>query len=132
MYETIKRKPRDEDVIIGHNIRQRRLNGGMSQEKLAEHLGITFQQVQKYEKGTNRVGGSRMVQIAQALQCKVEDLFAGVANENAASAEFSVPSPMAMEVARLFDDLPYAQRRHIRNLLSSMAGQDAPALQAAE
>ena len=132
MSEIVKKQPRAEDVIIGHNIRQRRLAAGMSQEKLGELLGITFQQIQKYEKGTNRVGGSRMVQIAKALQCKVEDLFAGVANENAASAELSVPSPMAMEVARLFDDLPYTQRRAFRNLLSSMANYDAPALQAAE
>ena len=55
------------DIHIGSRIRMRRNQLGMSQEKLAEGLGLTFQQVQKYEKGMNRVGGSRMAAIAELL-----------------------------------------------------------------
>ena len=55
------------DVEIGQRIRAARLRIGMSQEKLGEALGITFQQVQKYEKGTNRVAGSRLTGIAHVL-----------------------------------------------------------------
>jgi transcriptional regulator with XRE-family HTH domain len=55
------------DKAIGAKVRMRRMMLGMSQEKLGDALGLTFQQVQKYEKGTNRIGGSRMVQIAHAL-----------------------------------------------------------------
>lgn len=66
-----------EDQIIGRNVRRIRNRIGMSQEKLGEALGLTFQQVQKYEKGTNRIGGSRMVQIAKALGCTILDLFEG-------------------------------------------------------
>ena len=59
--------PRPVDVEVGRRIRSRRLALGMSQEKLGEALGITFQQIQKYEKGTNRVGASRLAQIATTL-----------------------------------------------------------------
>lgn len=61
------KKPNPTDIFVGSRIRFRRNIIGMSQEKLAEHLGITFQQVQKYEKGTNRVGASRLQAISEAL-----------------------------------------------------------------
>jgi transcriptional regulator with XRE-family HTH domain len=56
------------DKYVGSRIRMRRIMLGMSQEKLGDALGLTFQQVQKYEKGTNRVGASRLQQIADVLQ----------------------------------------------------------------
>lgn len=59
--------PNPVDIYVGGRIRTRRAALGMSQEKLAEGLGITFQQVQKYEKGTNRVGASRLHRIAEVL-----------------------------------------------------------------
>jgi len=61
------KKPNPTDVHVGSRIRLRRNMLGMSQEKLGESLGITFQQVQKYEKGTNRVGASRLQAIANIL-----------------------------------------------------------------
>ncbi len=63
----MKSKPDATDVHIGARIRSRRMQTGKTQEWLADQLGLSFQQVQKYEKGTNRVGGSRMQQIATAL-----------------------------------------------------------------
>jgi transcriptional regulator with XRE-family HTH domain len=69
--------PNPVDKYVGSRVRMRRIMLGMSQEKLGEALGLTFQQVQKYEKGTNRVGASRIQQIAEILQIPVSFLFEG-------------------------------------------------------
>ena len=69
--------PNPVDKHVGSRVRMRRIMLGMSQEKLGEALGLTFQQVQKYEKGTNRVGASRIQQIAEILQVPVSFLFEG-------------------------------------------------------
>ncbi|WP_378945126.1 helix-turn-helix domain-containing protein [Mesorhizobium sp. ANAO-SY3R2] len=70
-----KKKPNPTDVHVGGRIRLRRNMLGMSQEKLGESLGITFQQIQKYEKGTNRVGASRLQAISQILSVPVAFFF---------------------------------------------------------
>ena len=70
-----KKKPNPTDVYVGGRIRLRRNMLGMSQEKLGESLGITFQQIQKYEKGTNRVGASRLQAIASILSVPVAFFF---------------------------------------------------------
>ena len=66
------------DKHVGANIRRLRTFMGMSQEKMAEHLGITFQQIQKYENGTNRVGASRLYNIAHILNTSVDRFFDGL------------------------------------------------------
>lgn len=71
-----KRGPNPVDAHVGSRIRTQRLLLRISQEKLAEGLGITFQQVQKYEKGTNRVGASRLQQIALLLGVPISYFFA--------------------------------------------------------
>ncbi len=76
-----KKKPNPIDVHVGGRIRLRRNMVGMSQEKLGEHLGITFQQIQKYEKGTNRVGASRLQAIASFLEVPVSYFFEGAPGE---------------------------------------------------
>ena len=70
-----KKKPNPTDMHVGSRIRLRRNMLGMSQEKLGESLGITFQQIQKYEKGTNRVGASRLQAIANILGVPVAFFF---------------------------------------------------------
>jgi transcriptional regulator with XRE-family HTH domain len=70
-----KKQPNPIDIHVGSRIRLRRTMLGMSQEKLGEALGITFQQVQKYEKGTNRVGASRLQNIAAILGVPVSFFF---------------------------------------------------------
>lgn len=72
-----KKTPNPTDKHIGARIRMRRLMLGLSQEKLGDGLGLTFQQVQKYEKGTNRVGGSRMQQISNILKVPPGFFFEG-------------------------------------------------------
>jgi transcriptional regulator with XRE-family HTH domain len=69
--------PNPVDKYVGSRVRMRRIMLGMSQEKLGEALGLTFQQIQKYEKGTNRVGASRIKQISEILQVPVSFLFDG-------------------------------------------------------
>jgi transcriptional regulator with XRE-family HTH domain len=71
------KSPNPIDVTVGSRIRTRRLLVGMSQEKLADMLEVTFQQVQKYEKGTNRVSASRLHRIAGALGVEVQYFFSG-------------------------------------------------------
>jgi len=66
--------PNPLDVALGSRIRLRRRELGLSQEQLSREVGITFQQVQKYEHGSNRVSFSRLVEIARALSCGVMDL----------------------------------------------------------
>jgi transcriptional regulator with XRE-family HTH domain len=72
-----KKKPNPIDAYVGGRIRLRRNMVSMSQEKLGEQLGITFQQIQKYEKGTNRVGASRLQAIASILNVPVSFFFEG-------------------------------------------------------
>src|SRR6202042_1461737 len=72
-----KKAPNPIDKHVGSRVRMRRMMLGMSQEKLGNNLGLTFQQVQKYEKGTNRIGASRLQQISQILQVPVSFFFEG-------------------------------------------------------
>ena len=73
----IKKAPNPIDKHVGSRVRMRRMMIGMSQEKLGDKLGITFQQIQKYEKGTNRIGASRLQQIATVLSVPVSFFFEG-------------------------------------------------------
>jgi transcriptional regulator with XRE-family HTH domain len=66
------RKPNPMDAHVGTRVRLRRMLLGMSQEKLGEHLGLTFQQVQKYEKGVNRIGASRLFDLSRVLGVPVQ------------------------------------------------------------
>ncbi len=72
-----KKAPNPVDKHVGSRVRMRRMMLGMSQEKLGNSLDLTFQQVQKYEKGTNRIGASRLQQISHILQVPVSFFFEG-------------------------------------------------------
>jgi transcriptional regulator with XRE-family HTH domain len=73
--ETQGRKPNPMDIHVGSRVRLRRMVIGMSQEKLGERMSLTFQQIQKYEKGTNRIGASRLFQLSQILDVPVQFFF---------------------------------------------------------
>ena len=73
--DTPGRKPNPMDIHVGSRVRLRRMVIGMSQEKLGERMSLTFQQIQKYEKGTNRIGASRLYQLAQILDVPVQFFF---------------------------------------------------------
>ncbi len=84
-----KKSPNPIDKHVGSRVRMRRMMVSMSQEKLGEKLGITFQQIQKYEKGTNRIGASRLQQIANVLGVQVGFFFEGAPVPDGSASGFS-------------------------------------------
>jgi len=76
-----KKQPNPIDAQVGNRVRLRRMLVGMSQEKLGETLGLTFQQVQKYEKGVNRIGAGRLYRIAQILEVPINYFYEDVAEK---------------------------------------------------
>ncbi len=91
-------KPNPVDVHVGSRIRLRRTLLGMSQEKLGKAISLTFQQVQKYERGTNRVGSSRLYQLAKVLSVPISFFFDDM------PPEVSGRAPGLAEAAEPFDD----------------------------
>ena len=112
------------DVHVGKRIRQRRWLVGMTQQKLAEAVGIKFQQIQKYETGANRVSASRLWDIADALDVDVSFFFDGLKEESSAkdtSGADAVPADMmgdkeAMDLVRSYYSIPENQRRRLFEL----------------
>ena len=111
------------DVHVGKRIRQRRWLTGMTQQGLADLVGIKFQQIQKYETGANRVSASRLWDIADALDVKVSFFFEGLKpTEDAASKDdAAVPTDLmgdkeAMDLVRSYYAIPENQRRRLFEL----------------
>jgi len=88
-----KKQPNPIDVHVGSRVRLRRMMLGMSQDKLGESLGITFQQIQKYEKGTNRIGASRLQHIATVLSVPVSFFFDGAPGAATDRSGFAEDNP---------------------------------------
>jgi len=84
-----EKKPNPIDVHVGSRVRLKRTMMGLSQEKLGESLGVTFQQVQKYEKGANRIGASRLQQIAAILKTPIAFFFEDAPGYDSPSAGLS-------------------------------------------
>lgn len=80
------RRPNPVDIHVGSRVRLRRMLLGMSQEKLGEHLGLTFQQIQKYEKGVNRIGASRLFDLSRILNVPVQFFYEEAPEVGGASA----------------------------------------------
>jgi transcriptional regulator with XRE-family HTH domain len=91
-----QRSANSVDGHVGSRVRLRRLEMGLSQEKLADQLGITFQQVQKYERGTNRIGASRLHQIALVLQVPITYFFDGASEGVRGAAADASPLAQAL------------------------------------
>jgi transcriptional regulator with XRE-family HTH domain len=87
------------DVAVGNRVRELRTRAGLSQTDLGEKLGVSFQQVQKYEKGVNRMGASRLIQICDALKVSIADVFDGV-ESTVGAAQKTLADPEAMRIAR--------------------------------
>jgi len=113
--------PNPVDKYVGSRVRMRRIMLGMSQEKLGEALGLTFQQVQKYEKGTNRVGASRLQQISEILQVPVSFLFDG--GPSGAILATSEGLALTRAFTRIGDS---KMRRSIVELVEQIAARDGP------
>lgn len=86
-------KPNPVDVHVGSRVRLRRTLLGLSQEKLGEAIGLTFQQVQKYERGANRIGASRLFDLSRVLDVPVSFFFDDMPGENVSVDESDLASP---------------------------------------
>lgn len=133
--ERHKLRSADEvDAHVGHRLRQRRIALGISQEQLGSQLGLTFQQVQKYEKGQNRISAGRLYKIGMILAVPVEFFFEGIAARNGAPAHragapgdvdvqafLASPEGIALTVGFMkISDA--ATRRRIVDLVNTIAG----------
>jgi transcriptional regulator with XRE-family HTH domain len=99
-------KPDPIDVVVGQNIRFQRTRAGMSQERLANHLGLTFQQIQKYEKGTNRTTASRLVKICSVFGIDLPTIFDGIDQVNGTTTMTLgglLEDPKAVTLLKTFD-----------------------------
>ena len=120
------RKSGPLDAMVGAKIRMFRINRGMSQTALAERVGVSFQQVQKYEKGANRVGASRLSQIASVLGITVGELFESSQEKIAAAANSPVhllAEPGALRVLKAYLRTNSRVRLAIAKLVESIADQ---------
>ncbi len=136
-----RKEPNPIDVHVGSRVRLRRLLVGMSQEKLGEQLGLTFQQVQKYEKGTNRIGASRLFEVSRILGVPVQYFYEDLAetrgqDQDAAPAETDgapfvmdfVSSSEGLQLNRAFFEIKnHDVRRSIIDLIKHLAKADATA-----
>jgi transcriptional regulator with XRE-family HTH domain len=86
-----KKQANPVDTQVGNRVRIRRMLIGMSQEKLGDMLGLTFQQVQKYEKGVNRIGAGRLYEISRILGVPIDFFYEGVAPEGGVSDSSAAP-----------------------------------------
>src|SRR5512143_1304907 len=128
--------PNPIDKHVGARVRMRRIMLHMSQEKLGSALGLTFQQVQKYEKGTNRIGASRLQQIAHILQVPVSFFFEGAPHAPGHAGGMSeAPSPAyvadflassdGLSLTKAFMRIKSSKlRRRIVDLVEQIAGVD--------
>lgn len=130
----LQRHPNPVDLHVGARIRMRRRILGVSQERLAEDLGLTFQQVQKYERGANRVSASKLYEIAKSLQSPVDYFFegledttgGGMAEDGEPFAHGFLMTPEGLELATQFPKIGRQRvRRRILELVRSMAAEDA-------
>jgi transcriptional regulator with XRE-family HTH domain len=131
-----KKIPNPTDKHVGARVRMRRMMLSMSQAKLGDALGLTFQQVQKYEKGTNRIGASRLQHISQILQVPVSFFFEGAptppgapVGKGAAPSSSYVTDFLAtsdgLALAKAFMRIKEPKlRRHIVHLVQEIAGND--------
>ena len=111
------------DAIVGRRVRTRRLLLGITQTQLAQQLGVSFQQVQKYENGANRVGAGRLVQIAQVLGVPIDTLLEGLNAPTRKTVQAEDPLELlstgaAVRLAQAFSQI---SDRQIRNALVSLA-----------
>lgn len=122
------------DKRMGQRVRSRRLELGMSQERLAELLGVTFQQIQKYEKGVNRIAASRLFDIAGALTVPISYFFDGLAaatpqggvrEEGESFVYDALATPEGLQLLKLFSGIKSAKiRRRVVDLVRTLAEEE--------
>lgn len=131
MNETKKRGPRDIDVLVGHNLRTMRNLNGMSQTTLGDKLELTFQQIQKYEKGTNRIAASTLWELARIFGVSVEAFYQGAdeaTKQEASGSAVPILSAQAFRLGIAYDNNKNpAFKKAVASLLRSMDDKDTDA-----
>lgn len=125
--------PHPVDRHVGRRVCERRISLGFSQAELAQPLGLTFQQVQKYEKGANRISASKLWDIATFLRVDIDYFFAGlegslqgVANESGGVDQDSRPTRYTTEISRLAPRLSNKNQKLALELVSCLAATTGP------
>jgi transcriptional regulator with XRE-family HTH domain len=109
------------DANVGLRIRQRRWMLGMTQQQLAQRVGIKFQQIQKYESGANRVSASRLFEISQVLEVPISYFFEGMGEAAPVGEETDVlANREALELVRAFYSIPEQQRKRLFELARAL------------
>lgn len=122
-----------QDGVIGQKIRIRRIEMGISQAELGKPLGVSFQQIQKYEKGVNRVSAGRLHHIAKLLDVTTDYFYDNLTrNENEVQSLLFTDPKFSLRLLRAYAKLPQPQQRHLITLMESMAGEDLTAEQGSE
>jgi transcriptional regulator with XRE-family HTH domain len=122
------RRPDPLDAIVGAKIRIFRVDRELSQSDLAKKIGVTFQQIQKYEKGANRVGAGRLSRIAAALGVSVGELFESPGDRTGSTSPFGLlAQPGTLRVVKAFSQTSNPRlRRAITRLLESLVDRKPP------
>lgn len=113
----ITNRNEDVDTFVGGRIRERRVMLGLSQQQMAQLIGVTYQQAHKYERGINRISAGRLYEIARVLRVPVSYFFEGLDGNNSED-EMTMRQRMCLELARNFTQIP--NERH-REALSQLA-----------
>ena len=112
--------PNPVDVHVGKRIRERRVSLGMSQTDLGEYLGLTFQQIQKYEKGANRISASKLWALSNFLKVPIGWFFDGLGKAGKGQKDV-MTRPEAHQLARYYSACPASTRKHLRALFRATA-----------
>ena len=120
-----KKQANPIDAQVGNRVRLRRMLIGMSQERLGELLGLTFQQVQKYEKGVNRVGAARLQQIAMALDVPVTFFYDGDSKAREVESLLFLDSAFSLRLLRAYSKIKdQTVQRQLVSLMESIAANE--------
>jgi transcriptional regulator with XRE-family HTH domain len=130
--EPSTKAPDPMDIALGAAVRIRRRTIGMSQEALAEQCGVSFQQIQKYENGANRISFSRLVQIARALRCRVVDLMDVLDTpDRELSGDLDLltrmRTPGALDLLSAYERLPPDARSSLVSFMRALVRESEPA-----
>ena len=127
MSEVSTKAPDPMDIALGAAVRIRRRSLGISQEALAEQCGVSFQQIQKYENGANRISFSRLVQIARALKCRVVDLMDVLDTPEGGRNDLDIltrmRTPGALELLSAYERLSPETRSSLLGLMRTLVAE---------
>ncbi len=123
---SVENGPHPVDRHVGRRVAERRISLGFNQSDLGRALGLTFQQIQKYEKGTNRISASKLWDTAAFLSVEINYFFEGLGDfavdDNDPAAKVAAPTRQSIEIARLAPRLTRQDQKLALELIRSMAG----------